>query len=153
MSLLARLKKDYPDFTFTKGDIFVWSPKDTAITYKADSLATKSGQWSLLHELSHGLLGHTAYQSDIELLKMEAAAWHKAKKIASTYNINISEEYIQNCLDTYRDWVHLRSKCPVCGNHSTQRDARTYNCFNCNNTWYVSSSRFCRPYRRKATVS
>jgi hypothetical protein len=148
MKLLAHLKKDYPNFTFIEGTTFVWSPQDKTITYRSNALTHVAGQWSLLHELSHGILGHSTYRSDIELLKMEAEAWRKATEMAPHYNLTIPDDYAQNCLDTYRDWLHLRSKCPRCSAHSLQTDAHTYKCINCAHYWKVSNSRFCRPYRR-----
>lgn len=148
MMLLQKLLKDFPQFTFQDGPTFLWSPRNQTVRYRNADLNQPVAQWTLLHELSHGLLGHQQYQSDIELVKMEAEAWQKATELAITYGIAISEDYIQNCIDTYRDWLHLRSKCPQCTVHATQTDPQTYRCYNCLHTWHVSSSRFCRPYRR-----
>src|SRR5579871_5818185 len=66
--LLKRLKQDYPKLVFVPGEAFYWSPRQQSIIYKP---AAKSPQasWSLLHELSHALLGHLTYESDFELLR------------------------------------------------------------------------------------
>jgi replication factor C subunit 3/5 len=64
------------------------------------------------------------------------------------YDINIDDDHIQNCLDTYRNWLHLRSTCPECGIRTLQTDKYTYRCHNCHTIWKVTSERFCRPYRK-----
>ncbi len=144
--LLTKVKADYPNITFVKGAAFCWSPEDKRITYKR--LSKEVDAWSLLHELGHAILSHNTYQSDFELLKLEAAAWHAAEKLARHYDCLIDGDHIQDCLDTYRDWLHRRSTCPSCGARSLQKDTETYQCFNCLCIWKVSASRFCRPYRR-----
>lgn len=105
--------------------------------------------WSLLHETGHALLGHTSYVADIELLKLEVAAWDRAKQLAKELGTSIDENHIQDCLDTYRDWLDKRSICPNCGTKSIQTDKGSkYRCFNCHTTWRVSNNRFGRAYRQ-----
>ncbi len=144
--LLKALRTDFPDIRFVEGKTFFWSPKDRTVTYSLDK--TSASRWALLHEVSHGILNHTSYKSDFDLVKLEVAAWAEAKSLGKRYKINIDEEHVQDCLDTYRDWLHRRSTCPACGVVSLQKDYRTYECFNCHAVWEVSHSRFCRPYRR-----
>lgn len=151
-NLLKKLESDYPDIQFIEGESFYWSPKDSSVTYTAISPAPEVAAWSLLHEVSHGILKHSVYTSDFELVQLEVAAWQHAEELGKKYGIKIDPDHIQDCLDTYRDWLHRRSTCPTCGNVSTQADARTYKCFNCKSSWSVSNSRFCRPYRRKTQV-
>ncbi|MBI2592082.1 ImmA/IrrE family metallo-endopeptidase [Candidatus Saccharibacteria bacterium] len=141
------ISADYPDFSFNKGQREHWSPKSNTITFNP-SQTPEHIRFGVLHELSHALLGHTTYHSDFELLKKESEAWHLASEIGLKYGVTISEDHIQNCLDTYRDWLHQRSQCPACGMHALQRDSRTYKCFNCAARWRVSSGRFVRPYRK-----
>lgn len=149
-NLLDRLKADYPAISFIEGEAFFWSPKNQTVTYAQISTLPEVAKWSLLHEVSHGILGHTGYTSDFELVRLEVAAWQHASKLAKRYGIKIDPEHIQDCLDTYRDWLHRRSTCPTCGTVSLQADPKTYRCFNCKTTWRVSNSRFCRPYRKLA---
>ena len=148
-SLLAKLQKDYPKIAFAAAATFYWSPKDQVVYYNPNKLDAPA-QWALLHELCHGLLQHTNYQTDFELLQLEVAAWAHAKTVARPYKLTISEDHIQDCLDTYRDWLHARSTCPGCTEHGLQRNDKAYVCINCDNEWHVSASRFCRPYRRLA---
>lgn len=147
-SLLNKLRGDYPGLRFVQGEAFYWSPRDKSITYGSASTQPQVARWSLLHEVSHGILEHLTYKSDFELMKLEVEAWQYAKGLAKKYGIKIDPEHIQDCLDTYRDWLHRRSTCPTCGTVSIQKDPKTYECFNCKTVWHVSSSRFCRPYRR-----
>lgn len=145
--VLKCLRRDYPDLQYTEGDSFYWSPQSNQVFYTLEH--SPVGSWAILHETAHALLGHTKYSLDFELLQMEAAAWEAAKEIAKTYDITIDEDHIQDCLDSYRDWLYKRSICPSCGNKSVQQDNEAkYQCFNCRSTWNVASSRFCRPYRQ-----
>ncbi len=137
------------NITLLSGETFLWSPKDRMIVYDPEKLTEDPGQWSLLHEIAHATLGHQSYESDFELLQLEVAAWEEAKRSAAKLRININDNYIEDCLDSYRDWLHQRSTCPTCGSGGLQHDSREYRCHNCLSTWHVSTSRFCRPYRMK----
>lgn len=145
--MLDKVTAMFPAFRFVSGDRFCWSPTESSITYCADSVDDE-GCWALLHETGHALLGHSGYDTDYELLRMEIEAWEKAKEIGSQLSIDISEDHIQECLDSYRDWLYKRSICPECGTKTIQNDdTNSYSCFNCHACWQVSPSRFCRAYR------
>lgn len=144
--LVQKLRSDNPSITFREGATFVWSPEARQITYVSSD--AESEPWSLLHEVSHGLLGHTTYTSDIDLLQKEVEAWEKASALSTRYSIVIDQEFVQHCLDSYRDWLHKRSVCPACHLQGIQKSLDTYSCINCVNTWNVTKERFCRPYRR-----
>lgn len=147
-TLLSLLQKDFPELHFEAGQKFTWSPKTASIIYnKASAKDDTVAAWSLLHEAGHALLEHSTYASDFELLNMEVEAWAKAKELAQGYDIAIDSDHIEDCLDTYRDWLYARSTCPNCTVCSLQIDNRTYHCFNCGTKWQVSASRHCRPYR------
>lgn len=147
-SLLARLRKDYPELTFKAGTSFCWSPKDKQINYRADARGTEAAH-SLLHEIGHASLDHRNYRQDLELLMLEVAAWEQAKLLAPTYKVAIDEDRVQDCLDSYRDWLYRRSICPSCTTKALQEDGQPrYRCHNCQATWRVAPSRFCRPYRQ-----
>jgi predicted RNA-binding Zn-ribbon protein involved in translation (DUF1610 family) len=150
-ALLTKIHKDYPDVSFVVGERFSWHPGKGSVSFQ-DAANNKPGIWSLLHEVGHALLHHDDYRYDIELLQLEVAAWEKARKLALEYKIQISEDYVQDCLDTYRDWLHMRATCPVCSTRSLQASSDHYHCFNCGAEWQVSRSRLCRPYRLKTAV-
>ncbi len=151
MDIINTLETMFPTIKYRSGKSFSWSPETREIIYD-QSKPTETRSWSLLHETGHALLDHNCYDADLELIKLEIAAWEKAKEIAVEMKIIISEDHIQDCLDTYRDWVYQRSVCPTCNNKSLQQeDIEHYQCFNCHTTWRVTPSRFCRAYRAKKT--
>lgn len=151
-TLLTQLRHDYPKLHFVEATQFSWNSAERRILYPAKQLSVKSGEWALLHELGHATLSHTDYTSDFDLLRIECAAWEQAHTLAKTYGITIDDEYVQDCLDSYRDWLHLRSTCPTCYERCLQTNKYTYRCHNCGTVWRVSRSRLCRPYRRKGNL-
>jgi len=148
---IDKLACDYPAYKFKPGKQDHWSPRLKTITYNPEEPEQKL-IYGVLHELAHALLDHASYSSDFELVRLESDAWSLAAQIGKKYKVDISEEHIQNCLDTYRDWLHRRSACPTCGTHVLQKDSSSYHCYNCQTTWRVSSGRFVRPYRRMAST-
>lgn len=145
--LLDQLRASHPHISFVAGNTFVWSPETQEVFYKENARDDKA-IWSLLHETGHALLNHTGYKADMELVLLEMAAWDKAKVLASEVGVTISEDHVQDCLDTYRDWLHKRSICPSCTTKCLQQsDMRHYRCHNCHTTWKVTASRFARAYR------
>lgn len=148
-SLIRTLEATYPEVSFVASDSFYWSPRKKVVNFVDELLSKESGSWSLLHEVGHALLDHTTFTSDFELVKLELAAWNKAQEIAKKVKIEIPDNHIQDCLDTYREWLYLRSTCPHCTSAGQQIKTSVYSCFNCNTTWEVSRSRQCRSYRRK----
>lgn len=150
-AFVKKVASDYAQFRFEPGQTEHWSPRTNTITYNPGHSGDDL-RFGMLHELAHGLLGHTRYNSDFELLKMESLAWAEAAKIGRRYGVIISPDHIQNCLDTYRDWLHRRSTCPSCGAHGLQTDNAHYQCFNCRHSWRVSSRRFARSYRLSKTT-
>lgn len=130
------------------GDGFRWDPNRSCLFYDpSDPLIDQL----ILHELGHALLGHVNYSHDIELLALERAAWDKALKISKNYGVTISEDSIEDHLDTYRDWLHARSLCPDCNATGIQSGASNYICPSCHNTWRVNSAKTCglRRYKTK----
>ena len=147
-NLIARLRLTYPELTFSPSDSFYWSPENKEIFYLQSAKDDEIDKWSLLHEVGHALLDHANYDYDFMLLRLEVDAWEKGQEVASKLDMVIDKDHIQDCLDTYRDWIFKRSVCPKCSNKSyQQKDFRHYRCFNCHMCWRVTPSRFCRTYR------
>lgn len=147
-ALLRKLQSEHSGLIFSEGDHFFWSPKTNTVTYSFAKEHDKQ-EITLLHELSHALLDHSSFETDFELLLLEVAAWDKAQELGRHYEVDIPESHIESCLDTYRDWLHLRSTCPTCTCNAIQsKTTRAYNCSNCNTNWTVSESRLCRSYRK-----
>lgn len=139
-SLVNQLRLDFPDYAFTPGNDFHWSPQEQTIFYasRVDDSA------SLLHELAHAVLGHDNFSKDIELLEMERDAWGYARqRLASRYGVGISETTAETALDTYRDWLHARSTCPTCTATGLQIKKSHYRCLACATTWRVNDARVC----------
>jgi hypothetical protein len=148
--MLARIIIDYPDVQFVASSRYSWHAGHRHVSYcRKSSGNTMHDMFSLLHELGHALLQHKDYTHDIELLQLEVTAWEQAAALASRYDLKLDDDYVQDCLDTYRDWLHLRATCPTCYGRSLQSDRNHYHCFNCQTEWQVSRSRLCRPYRLK----
>lgn len=143
--LLAHLQAAYPQFTFEPNDYFRWQASTATVSYKLSK--SISDTMSLLHEVGHGILGHTAFGTDADLLQKEVAAWQEARRLARQLQISFDEMYMEDCLDTYRDWQFMRSQCPGCKLQGVQRTSTSFLCLNCNHCWRVSQARFCRPYR------
>lgn len=151
-SLIFDLKNAYTSLKFNESDRFYWSPKTNEIFYDRHAKGN-TAIWSLLHETGHALLKHQNYSHDYDLILIEVEAWEKAKKVAQNFGIEIDPDHIEDCLDTYRDWLDKRCTCPTCGNKSLQDTSQgtstgKYRCFNCSTVWSVNHDRFRRCYRK-----
>jgi len=127
--LLDILKINYPNFTFKEGSRFAFRPPKTIIFGPDEPF------WDLLllHELGHALSGHQTYDLDINRVKMEMEAWEKAKELSLKYGVNFDEELSQEELDSYRNWLHQKSRCPKCGLTRFQTPDSLYHCPRCEN--------------------
>lgn len=150
--MLEQLQTAFPQLTFVADTRYCWSPTTQAIHYDARR-DDEAADWSLLHEAGHALLEHNGYLADFELIKLEMAAWTKARELAQRFAVVIDEDHVQDCLDTYRDWLYTRSICPQCSTKALQQqDYEHYRCYNCHARWHVTPSRFCRAYRATKRV-
>lgn len=129
VTFLKTIKNDFPEFRFVNGKKFAFRPPKTIVIGPAES----QDDALLLHEVSHALLGHKNFIMDIERLKMESEAWEKAKELAKKYRVFIDEDFIQDELDTYRNWLHNKSRCKVCGLTCYQTPDGIYHCPRCEN--------------------
>jgi len=122
--LVARLKADYPNLRFCEGKKFAFRPPRTIFFAEGSKL-------ELLHELGHARLEHNFYTTDPERLKMERAAWEEARELCIYYNVDYDEDFVEEALDSYRDWLHGRSCCPECGLTRYQTRDGKYHCPSC----------------------
>lgn len=150
--LLIQLQRDFPTLSFRAAKEFCWSPGTQEVLYPAKA-SNNSACWSLLHETAHALLEHNTYDNDFSLIALEADAWQKAVQLGKTYGILIDSDHIEDCLDTYRDWLHSRSLCPNCHSNGIERASGNYTCLNCHSTWHVAKEKLHRVYRRKQKTS
>lgn len=141
----------FTQFKFKPSDTFMWSPSSNTIFYLEEEINSDTGKLALLHEISHGLLGHSRFDYDIELLKIEVEAWEQARELSSKYSIKLNEEYIEAAMETYRNWLHKRSLCPECNHTGIQNIDHSYKCINCYCKWTVPGSQICQVRRQKIT--
>ncbi len=140
VSLVKRLIADFPAFRFVPSDDFRWSAEETTVYYSQAS----SDEASLLHEVAHGVLAHTDYSRDIELLQMERDAWDYASStLSARYGLVVDDDTIQDAIDSYRNWLHARSTCPHCKATGLQTKKELYTCLVCRRTWHVNEARNC----------
>ena len=64
---------------------------------------------------------------------MEVEAWEKARNLAKVYQIDFDEKMMQDELDSYRDWLHKKSRCPKCELTRFQDADGIYHCPRCEN--------------------
>ncbi len=150
---ITTIRRDFPEITFKPHTSFYWSSRDQAIYFNPGALKDPAGLYQLLHELGHALCRHNHYDSGIELLKIETQAWEKAEDIATNYGLVITKKQIEECLDSYRDWLYLRSSCPHCHTVSVETESNQYRCFNCSQKWRVPEDQRRRHYRLKIANS
>src|SRR4051812_40733142 len=126
---------DYPQFSFEVGDFHVWMPPQKTILYNPAGLNDNLSRFSLLHEISHGLLGHRFYTFDAELLAMEQSAWQQALLLTGNYNIQPDHDHIAICLASYENWLEQRATCPNCSAFGLQRARNRFSCIECAANW------------------
>ena len=121
---LGQVLVRHPELRFVVGRKFAFRPPRTVV------IGPYEPKWRLLllHEVGHALCGHRDFKIDVSRLKMEVEAWEKARELAPKYKVVIDEELIQSELDTYRDWLHKKSRCPHCGLTRFQTPDSQYHC-------------------------
>ena len=128
-SLLLLLRRDYPDIIFKTGKKYLFRPPRTILLGPPET----DDMLIILHELGHALSGHTSFDMDVQRLKMEREAWDKARELAGLYGIDFKEEVAERELDTYREWLDHKSRCPRCGLVCYQTKDGKYHCPRCEN--------------------
>lgn len=137
-NVIQRIITDYPQFTFKISSRFRFHPPKTIF------LGPPEPNYTLLalHELGHALCKHKDYSTTIERLKIERAAWERAKTVYSEYVKQApdlfphpwsaaDDEFVEDQLDTYRNWLHTQSKCPRCGLTRFQTPDGAFHCPHC----------------------
>lgn len=146
--LVKRITKATLDHKFVADEDFWWSAKDNTVYH--GRMRSLDDVWTLLHEIAHAELAHSSYSTDIELIKQEASAWeHAVHVLAPRFDLEIAESHVEDALDTYRHWLHERSRCPECEQNGIQTTQNTYNCINCRCSWRVNDARGCALRRVK----
>lgn len=136
-SLLTNLQQRFPQFRFEASDRCAWQPSTQTIFFREDDTD------QLFHELGHAMLGHDSYTRDLDLIIIERDAWHEAQALAQQFGQRIDSDTREDALDTYRDWLHARSRCPRCDQTGIQTKKLIYSCLICRATWQVNDARVC----------
>lgn len=140
-SLLALLKDNYPHLLFVSGDDFHFEPSLNTI-YIVETHPDVEAL--LLHEVAHSVLEHHEYQRDVQLLSMETDAWDEARRLALHYGVTIDTDTQEDHLESYREWLHARSRCPRCEATGIQSSSKQYHCLSCMADWTVNEARTCQ---------
>lgn len=128
-TFLQKIKNSYPELKFISGKQFSFRPPHTIVIGPEETNDVSL----LLHELGHALSGHRTFSTGAGRLKMEVEAWSKAREIAPDLGVEISDDAMEAELDTYRDWLHKKSRCPKCGLTRFQTPDGAYHCPRCEN--------------------
>ena len=126
---IEQLEDDFPGLVFRAGKKFMFRPPKTIVFEQQKN--DERSKLLILHEVGHALLEHKNFNTDIERVKMERDAWEKAKELCERYNVFYDEELVEAELDTYRDWLHRKSRCPQCGLTRYQGEDGRYICPKC----------------------
>ena len=137
---VERLVRDYPEVKFVKNTKrFSYRLKNGVPTVFLGGPQPNFGLLTL-HELGHALLKHKDYKVDVQRVKIECEAWEKAKTVYAKYREDAEmagtmpewdEDFVQEKLDTYRDWLHVKSRCKKCGLTGYQTEDGKYHCPRC----------------------
>ena len=128
-NLIQKIEADYPDFRLISGAKFAFRPPKTIVVGPAEP----GDALLLLHELGHAVLLHRDFRLHVKRLKMEAEAWAKARELAAKYGVKWDANLAEEQLDTYRDWLHNKSRCRECGLTRYQTPDGVYHCPRCEN--------------------
>lgn len=138
--LVERLESDFPEVKFIhRAKRFSYRLKNGQPTVFLGEPCLNFGLLAL-HELGHALCGHKDYIVDVSRIKIESGAWERAKTVYLEYQKDAEirellpewdEGFVQEKLDTYRDWLHAKSRCKKCGLTRYQTKDRKYHCPRC----------------------
>lgn len=124
---LDRLRGDFPELRLRDGVKFLFRPPRT-VHYVVNE---PNAELLLLHEIGHALCGHREFATDIERLRCEREAWTQARKLCARYGVEYDEEVVEGELDSYREWLDKKSRCPGCGLTRFQTPDGVYHCPKC----------------------
>ena len=147
---VKRLISDYKEIKFVKNrKRFSYRLRNGVLTV---FLGQPQPKYALLtlHELGHALCKHKDYKVDVQRIKIESEAWERAKTVFLKYRDlafnedgsvrdeklasilpEWDEDFVQDKLDTYREWLHIKSKCKKCGLTCFQTEDGKYHCPRC----------------------
>ena len=123
--LVARLARDFPEINFVLGERIKFRPPRTVVVEAGGEPGL------LLHEVGHALSGRFGFRTEIERLRIEVEAWERARVLGERYGVDLDEDLVQDELDSYREWLHQKSRCPDCGLTRFQTPDGVWHCPKC----------------------
>ncbi len=133
LSFVKTLVSDYPELIFKTGKKFSYRPPNTIFLGQPQPFFALQ----TLHELAHALCGHKDWSTSVSRIKIEREAWERARDLYKTYEKLIpdpwDEDFIEDSLDTYRNWLHQKTLCKTCGLTRFQDDDGVFHCPHCDN--------------------
>lgn len=124
-TFLAKIKSDFPSLGFVSGKRFLFRPPKTVVYEPGGEVLL------FLHEIGHALTEKYDFKTEVGRLKIEVMAWEKARELCEIYGVDFDEKLVESELDTYRDWLHQKSRCPSCGLTRFQTPDGVYYCPRC----------------------
>jgi hypothetical protein len=157
IELIDRVLKEYAYLNLTvntKSKLSYYDHSQLILNFNSPSLyddekTMKIKTWQLLHELGHAIMEHKTYNDDLELIDLEVEAWVIAEGIAKKNKFKISRNYIEGCLDSYREYLFTRSWCKRCEMCGYQTGPDIYFCMNCQSRWKVNDNKLKRIKKTK----
>jgi hypothetical protein len=141
-SLIDEIKAAYPRLVLRRGDNFYYNASAMSITYDpSDRFVCQL----LLHEIGHYIAADPTPNSGVELIACEQRAWFIATSTLSPrFEVKIDKDFVEDCLDTYRHWLHQRSTCSYCNITALEFSSSHYTCVACGRSWLANSAKTCR---------
>lgn len=134
-NLIKKIASNHPELEIAAGERFQFSPPNHLYYDPQTSYSNSEAKLLLLHELGHYLIKETDYSTDIELIEIETRAWAKAKDLCKQYGVKYDEDFVEDRLDSYRDYLHYFSLCKNCQLAGYQDNAGHYHCPLCGANW------------------
>lgn len=128
-TFLARVKRDYPKLRFREGKRFSYHFPGVITVGPAED----GDELLLLHEVGHALHEHKEFTTEVERIKCEREAWEAARGLCARYGVTVDEELIEAQMESYREWLHQKSRCPKCGLTRFQAPDGAFHCPLCEN--------------------
>ncbi|MBQ6130088.1 hypothetical protein IJI72_00065 [Candidatus Saccharibacteria bacterium] len=132
LAFLNKIITAFPDLVFKPNKKFTFRPKKT-IYYE---IKNDHFPLLLLHETAHALLNHYSFDTSLERLTIERDAWEKTRSLCKKFAQPFDEDFAEANLNTYRDWLHQKTLCKVCGLTCLEVSSTTLFCPFCQKTYH-----------------
>ena len=125
--LFDKVRQDHPGLRFRRGVKFLFRPPRTIVLGPEEP----GDDLIFMHELGHALSGHRDFRTNIERMRCECEAWEKARELCGKYGVTFDEDFAETELESYRNWLDKKSRCPICGLTRFQTPDGAFHCPKC----------------------